>query len=141
MLFLLTLGWIAAETGNSDRNKDVHQDIRKLIEEQEDKDGIDLSRLSIGTMLKVQTRNTLYTIEILGNDKFLIEGGRYFPEPYETFINGSTWGGSMLKLNWIGIDMFMELGPNSEKHGFITTSAVKSVKIVAPDKSWEYEIN
>ena len=107
--------------------------IERLIAEQKERGGIQIDQLEIGTKIEAQTRNTLYKIEILSNGKFMVEGGKYFPAPTETHIAGSTFGGSMLKLKWLGIGMCIEMPQ-------CVTTSVQSLKVIAPDGSWEYEI-
>lgn len=84
--------------------------------------GVQIDRLDIGTVLEVQTCNSLYTIEVLDNKKFSVQGGSRFIHPCETWIGGSTWGGSMIKIKWIGIGMHIEMGhPNPEKSILLTS--------------------
>jgi hypothetical protein len=111
--------------------KPKRREAKKLIASA--KDGIDLGRLPIGTIVEARTKNSLYKIKKLENGEHEIEGGKHFPEPCINGINGSTWGGSMIKMNWLGIGMHIEFtnGP--------TTSPVQSLKIIAPDASWEYQ--
>jgi len=92
-----------------------------------------LDKLAIGTKIEAKTRNTLYKIEILPNGRVMVEGGRYFLQPTETVIVGSTWGGSMIKSKWLEIGMHIEMPQ-------CTTTAVETLKIIAPDSSWEYTI-
>lgn len=93
--------------------------------------GIQLDQLAINTKIEAQTKNTLYRITVLDNDKYKVEGGRHYSQPTETHIGGSTWGGSMIKVGWLGLGMHIEFPE-------CTTTAVKTLKVVAPDESWEY---
>lgn len=125
-------------------NSNLHPDILRNIEESKKNGGIQLDKLTAGTCIEAQTRNTLYKIRVLENGKYMIEGGFYFEEPTEASIVGSTWGGSMLKPRWLGIDMHMEFWHPSNRlgngHGTITTTAVRSLKVLASDQSWEYTL-
>ena len=110
----------------------LHPEIYKRIQEQEE----------TGTKVEIQTLNTLYILEPSGKEgrNAIVQGGKFFPEPTEAGFGGSTWGGSMLKLGWIGHQMCLELvytRPTGEP-GCVTTSLVQSAKIVGPD--WEYEM-
>jgi len=122
----------------------LHPDIVRNIEESKKNGGVQLDKLAVGACLEAQTRNTLYKIKVLENEKYMIEGGFYFEEPTEASIAGSTWGGSMLKQGWLGIDMYIEFWhPNNRLgngNGTITTTAVKSLKVIASDGSWEYTL-
>ena len=71
--------------------------------------GVDLRRLPPGTVLEVQTQNRSYTIVSQGWGEVLISGHpEYCPDPVRVKINGSTWGGSMIREAWIGRGMRME---------------------------------
>lgn len=111
----------------------LHPEIERRIEEQKKQGGIEIDKQPIGTRIEAQTRNTLYKIEILAGGKAKVEGGRYFSEPKETRISGSTWGGSMLKMHWLGIGMHIEFPE-------CTTTPVVKLKIIAPDGAWEYDL-
>jgi len=55
-----------------------------------------------GDCLLVQTTNSVYTIQSLGDDTFLISGGwfdRKGKSPMKIRINGCTWGGSVIKID------------------------------------------
>lgn len=117
----------------------LHPDILRNIEESNKKGGIQLEKLAVGTRVEAQTLNTLYKIKALGNNKYEVHGGSRFPEPVETTIGGSTWGGSMIKIGWLGIDMHMEVYSPFRGNVMVST-AIRSLKIIAPDNSWEYKM-
>jgi len=100
--------------------------------------GIDVSKLPQGTKLLVKTHYSLYVIEKLDyGNKVLVKGGKYFTKPKEVNFPGSTWGGSCIKVNWIGYGMRMEFQlPGLRK---ITTSGVKNATIIAP--TYQYTMN
>ena len=114
--------------------------VQQIIEEQKGRGGIDLKLLNKGTKIEAQTKNTLYSIEVLENGKYLVQGGRHYPDAMPIRINGSAWGGSIIKVNWLGIEMHIEMQHPDPEKGMITTSAVRSLKIIAPDNSWEYTL-
>jgi len=71
--------------------------------------GVSLDDLSEGARLEVETRNRWYTILIRDGGEQLIWGHpKYCPDPVPVRIAGSTWGGSMLKLRFIGRGMHLE---------------------------------
>jgi hypothetical protein len=119
-------------------NTHLHPDILRNIEDSKKKGGIELDKLAAGTRIEAQTKNTLYKIVVNNDGTFDIYGGHYFPVCVTAHIAGSTWGGSMLKSKWLGVDMHMEL--YHPEDGKITTTAVRSLKVVAPDASWEYSL-
>jgi hypothetical protein len=71
--------------------------------------GVFLDQLPAGAVLSVQTRNRVYTLVNRGNGQALISGHPTFcPEPVLVHIDGSNWGGSMLKTAFIGRGMHLE---------------------------------
>ena len=68
-----------------------------------------LDNLSDGEVLEVETQNRWYTIVVGRRGKDLIWGHpKYCPEPVAVWIEGSTWGGSMLKMRFVGRSMYLE---------------------------------
>jgi hypothetical protein len=118
----------------------LHPELQKLIDTQEEKGGVKLDKLEQGTILKVQTQNSLYTIKKIGDGLYTVQGGRYFPAPLENWIAGSTWGGSALKVDYVGIDMHIEMGHPDPNGSVLVTSSIQSIKIIGPNQDWEYEI-
>ena len=74
----------------------------------------------------VTTRNSLYRIIPLrrGDTDVLVQGGRFLPEPTEVRLVGSTFGGSVLKMHWIGVGMCMEIDPGTGGGSIITTRVI-----------------
>ena len=72
-------------------------------------DGVQIDRLSELTTLAVRTANSLYEITVLDGPAgdVLVRGGRFFPERTPAKLNGSSFGGSILK--WRGIYPGMRL--------------------------------
>ena len=58
--------------------------------------------------------------------KALVQGGRYFEEPIEATISGSTFGGCMLKMGFLGVGLRMEICAGGQR---IITSPVKALRI------------
>ena len=89
--------------------------------------GIHLRDLRPGAVLEVQTCRRWYTIVNQGGGDAWISGHPEFcPHPVLVKIHGSTWGGSMLKEQFIGRGMHLEF-----RHpGFlpITTSRILEVR-------------
>jgi len=83
--------------------------VNRNIAQSEIEGGVCLDDLSQGALLEVETQNHRYTIVIRGSGKDLISGHpKYCPDPVPVRIEGSTWGGSMLKLRFIGRGMRLE---------------------------------
>ena len=83
--------------------------------------------LATGKTLRVQTKNTLYVIEKRGDDEFYISGNeKYCPEPVKCRIAGCNFGGSMLKVGYVGRGMFLEFSVEG-RSGVITTSEIQEI--------------
>ncbi len=111
----------------------LSDEINRNIAQSEVEGGVFLDKLAPGAVLHVRTKNTSYTIEKKEADGrifYLISGHpKYCPTPSITSIHGSTWGGSMLKVGFIGRGMRMEFtDPRySAPRGIITTSKIQEV--------------
>ena len=89
--------------------------------------GVHLRDVQPGTVLEVLTQNRSYKLRYEGMGKAMISGHPVFcPEPVLVTIQGSTWGGSMIKQGFIGRGMCLEFNhPSFEP---ITTSVIVQVR-------------
>ena len=102
-------------------------EINENILRSEVEGGVHLDALEEGATLTIETRNRLYTVEYLGEGKALISGHPVFcPRPLQVRIEGSTWGGSMLKLRFIGRGMQLEF--RHPTYLRITTSPIVDIR-------------
>ena len=98
-------------------------------------EGINVREAEPLVPIVVTTQNSVYRIIPLrwGDAGVLVQGGQFFPEPTEAYLAGSTFGGSFLKMYWIGIGMHMEIN-TGDGGGPIITTRVASVRI-EPDQT------
>ena len=90
-------------------HRNFSDEVNRNIVQSEIEGGVCLEDLSEGARLEVETQNRWYTILVGNGGKELIWGHpRYCPDPVAVRIAGSTWGGSMLKLRFIGRGMHLE---------------------------------
>ena len=91
-------------------------------------DGIGLNDLDPLTTIVVQTLNSIYHVVVIEppRPRILIQGGRFFPYPTEARLAGASFGGSLLKLAWLGCGLRMEVCSNGQR---IITSPVRSIAI------------
>jgi hypothetical protein len=83
--------------------------VNRGIIQSEIEGGVHLRDLPPQSVLSVETTNRVYRIVVLGEGAALISGHPDFcPAPSEVRINGSTWGGSMLKTRYVGRGMHLE---------------------------------
>jgi hypothetical protein len=87
----------------------LSDEVNRNIVQSEIEGGVFLEGLPPDTVLHIRTQHHFYTALILGEGAALISGHpQYCPHPVQVTIAGSTWGGSMLKVRFIGRGMQME---------------------------------
>ena len=97
--------------------------------------GIDLNDLEPFTMLMVRTCHSLYRIVVWRGTEVVLQGGRRFPSTTVCRINGSGFGGSVLKLGWIGVGLRMEIAADGRR---IVTSPVLEITNGTLNKPQEF---
>jgi hypothetical protein len=116
----------APRTLISDRhlgNRETANVLRSQIE-----GGVFLSNLPQHTVIEIETMHRCYTAVVLGKGEALISGHpEYCPQPVLVAINGSTWGGSMLKLDFVGRGMHLEFH-HPEYDRPIVTSRIQEIR-------------
>src|SRR3954465_15343764 len=101
--------------------------INCCIVQSEVEGGVHLTDLPAGAVLEIETENRSYTVEYRGLNQALISGHPIFcPQPTLVTINGSTWGGSMIKTGFIGRGMRLEF--RAADYDPVTTSVVRDVR-------------
>lgn len=89
--------------------------------------GVYLNELAFGAALLVETENRHYHLINHGAGRALISGHpEYCPDPVLVTIDGSNWGGSMLKLAFIGRGMRLEF--RHPLHRTIMTSRIVNIR-------------
>jgi hypothetical protein len=84
-------------------------EVNRHIVQSEIEGGVFLSQLPPQTILQIQTQHHCYTAVFLGDNQALIWGHPEFcPRPVPVAIAGSTWGGTMLKVRFVGRGMRLE---------------------------------
>jgi len=101
-------------------------EVNSRIVESEIEGGVHLDTLPEGATLLIKTQNRSYRLVNQGQGHAMISGHpRFCPQPVRVKIGGSTWGGSMLKLKYIGRGMHLEfLHP---EYNTITTSKILEI--------------
>ncbi|HKX27057.1 MAG TPA: hypothetical protein VJ302_05125 [Blastocatellia bacterium] len=87
-------------------------------------------------MIHARTRSSDYEIFLLEPEYggAIVKGGRLLAEPVEAIVNGSTFGGSMLKLGWVGVGLSMEIFANGQR---LVTTPVESLTVSRSGNSSE----
>ena len=98
------------------------------------------SLLKPGRMLRIQTRNTLYALKHHPDNPLwmLIKGHpKYCPDWTTCHVAGSTWGGSMLRMKFVGVGMHLEFSVfdyiDGLCEGTITTTPMQEIEECAVD--------
>jgi hypothetical protein len=106
----------------------LSDDVNRAIVQSEIEGGVFLHDLPPSTVLEIQTLNHRYTAVLLGGSDALISGHPEFcPIPVQVAIAGSSWGGSMLKLRYVGRGMHLEF-LHPEYSTPIITSPIQAIR-------------
>jgi hypothetical protein len=90
-------------------HRNLSDDVNRNIVESEIEGGVHLSVLDEGSELEIQTENRAYILVYQGSGRAMLSGHPEFcPEPVLVLIYGSTWGGSMIRSEYIGRGMRLE---------------------------------
>jgi hypothetical protein len=107
-------------------------EVNRGIVRSEIEGGVFLNDLPPDTVLEIQTMHHCYKAVLLGGSEAMISGHPEFcPEPVQVAIAGSTWGGTMLKLQYVGRGMHLEFRHPDYKTP-IVTSAIQEIRDNAP---------
>jgi hypothetical protein len=82
-------------------------------------EGISLPDLKPLTTLVVRTSHSVYRMIVLQDTTVLVQGGA-FPEDTIGRLQGSGFGGHLLKLGWVGVGLRMEILVDGKR--FITST-------------------
>jgi len=88
--------------------------------------GVYLRDIEPLTTLTVHTCNSRYRILVSRDTSVIVQGGQFFPDPTPGRVDGSGFGGSLLKVGWIGIGLRMEIFADGQR---IITSPVRDICI------------
>ena len=97
-----------------------------FVEEIGNASGIYLRDVEPLTTLIVRTRNSRYRIIVRRDTSAIVQGGQFFPDATPGRIDGSGFGGSFLKVGWIGIGLRMEIFADGQR---IITSPVRDISL------------
>lgn len=107
------------------------EEVNRNIIQSEIEGGVHLDNLFEGDVLEVETRHRWYTLVYRGQGQALISGHpKFCPRPVLVRIEGSTWGGSMLKTRFIGRGMHLEFRHPS--YNTVVTSRIVEIRALSP---------
>lgn len=93
------------------RSEHLSEEINDNIEKSETS-GVLITALEKGDVLKISTDGGDYKFTVIDprKSRVLVEGQGFNKGGQEAVLVGSNWGGSMLKMNWVGPDTRVEVG-------------------------------
>ena len=99
-----------------------------FVEAASQADGVGLTDVDTFTTLVVQTDNSVYQITVLQAYKreVFVQGGAFFPERRRACLSGSSFGGSCLKMGWVGVGLHMEFHAEEQ---WVITSHVRTIAV------------
>src|SRR4029077_795503 len=116
----------------------LDDEVNRNIVESEIEGGAFLEDLPARAMLQIQTQHRWYTVVHRGQGEAWIWGHPAFcPEPVLVRIEGSSWGGSMLKIGFVGRGMHLEF-PHPSYRTPLATSRIREMpqdKLSHPDRN------
>jgi hypothetical protein len=84
--------------------------------------------LQSGDWVLVTTKNSVYSICVLGEDQYVVSGGwfdRKGVSPQQTTISGCTWGGTAIKEDIVAArGLFLEFGNH------VITTQIQHVRVI-----------
>ena len=114
----------------------LSDEVNHNLAQSEVEGGVHLEDLAPGSRLEVQTQHRWYTVVNCGDGWALISGHpEYCPEPSLVRILGSNWGGSMLKMRFIGRSMRLEFKHPEYRTPIITSRIVEIRETPCPTVS------
>ena len=105
-----------------------HRTLNGVTQAASQSDGIGLVDVDVFTTLVVRTDNSVYRITILRPHarEVLVQGGKFFPARTRACLSGSNFGGSCLKMGWVGVGLHLEFHAGDQ---WIITSHVRAIAV------------
>ena len=110
-------------------HRNLSDDVNGNIIRSEIEGGVYLRDLPEESTLEVETRNRWYTLVVRRDGQALISGHPQFcPEPVLVRIHGCNWGGSMIKMAYLGRGMHLEFR-HPGYTGVVVTSPIVDIRV------------
>lgn len=121
-----------------------------LIEKSEKDGGLWIKHIPEDTIIRIHARDALFLLaftDVTTGSAAIQGGGRHFPSPTLCRVNGSTFGGSAIKLGWLGRGMHLEAalgvvgGPITEeslrRRRTLTTASIRAITMEHDPEHWQ----
>ena len=111
-------------------HQNLSDGINSNVIQSEIEGGVYLRDLPEDCRIEVETCNRAYLLVLRRDGHVLISGHPEFcPEPVLVRINGSNWGGSMIKNGFLGRGMHLEFR-HPKFEGLVVTSAIRDIRLL-----------
>lgn len=91
--------------------------------------GADLNKLAAGKRLIVRCRDCTFTIERREDGLYISGHDKYCPVPTKARIPGSNFGGSMLRMHFVGRGMYMEFHTDAYPQRIVTSEVQEVTEV------------
>ena len=106
--------------------------LRALVKHADQFESVQKRDLFAGDWVLVTTKNSVYSIFVLGDGRYSVSGGWFDREgvsPQTTTINGCTWGGSAIKEDIVAAcGLFLEFGNR------VMTTRIQEFRVIRADE-------
>ncbi len=112
------------------KHKNLSDDVCKKITFAEEH-GLTFRALKKGDVLQITTIHSVYNFRMIDPTKGLAVAsgtGKAFPQPTPVTLHGSNFGGSMIKMGWVGIGTWLELR-DPHKNTITVLSMTKGIRL------------
>ncbi len=103
-------------------------DLRTLVDYAYPREAVHKRDLRLGDRVLVKTKNSTYTIWVMGEGQYRVSGGwfdRHGESPSNTGINGCTWGGRVIHTGLVAAPgLFLEFGNE------VVTTRIQAVHLI-----------
>jgi len=122
--------WVTVQEGPG--TPDVEHSTKVVSLPEDLAEGVALEAQRLYDTICIQTNNSDYRIMLLDpkNGRSLVQGGRYFSEPIEATVLGSSTRTSAFRAGWIGVGFRLEIWADDK---LFSTSAVQAIQVEHSD--------
>lgn len=124
---------ISAGYGRDEPTKEMNT-LEAVVAHAESLQGIRRKDLQCGDRVLVTTRNSLYTVWVLGEGEYWVWGGWFDQKglsPHRVGINGCTWGGSIIHR-----DIVAAPGLQLEFGNRLVTTRIRAVQVIRAEAKY-----
>jgi len=100
----------------------------KIVESSTFLEQVRKNDLQFGDMVLITTRNSLYSVYVLDEERYMVSGGwfdRKGLSPVRASISGCTWGGNIIK-----VDTLAACGLRLEFGNRVLTTTIQKVAVI-----------